>query len=205
MFHFYIMSNAPETAVIQHPPAGNRKCPLALLPQRSLSPDCRSPSRHLLHADTLQLRACRSESERTANPAPLWGQLSLLPFPLCRITCAHSLHWVSIKRMSSAFLEVLGFGRRIWHFPSGFLLRLCYSCHCTSLWKHSKPKIMFKLIPRHWNLTVLTVKALHWFLIRAKPWQPPKAIPRHNLWTNMSWKPSPVAVCMHPPWSGAWV
>ena len=63
MFHFYIMSGAPEITVIQPPPAGNRKCALAVLSERSLSPDCRSPSYHLLCADTLQLKPFCSKSE----------------------------------------------------------------------------------------------------------------------------------------------
>lgn len=51
------------------------------------------------------------------------------------------------QKMSSAFLEAFGFSRTIPHFPLGFLLSLCYSCHCTSLWKHSKPKIFLNWFP----------------------------------------------------------
>lgn len=63
MCHFYIISNAPKIAARQPPPAGNRKCALAVPLERSLAPDCHSPSYHLLRVNTLQLKDFCSKSE----------------------------------------------------------------------------------------------------------------------------------------------
>lgn len=63
MFYFYVISNASKITARQPPLAGNRKCALAVPLERSLSPDCRSPSYHLLRVDTLQLKDFCSKSE----------------------------------------------------------------------------------------------------------------------------------------------